>query len=235
MTATPHKGDPENFCLFLELLDRDVYGSVKSLEEAMRRHHAPFYLRRTKEALVSFPDPETGEVKKLFTKREVRTRLFRARWRRVRFLRRAHPVRRGPVHQGVRGRQRPRPCSRLHNGDAPAPLRFQRLRRAPQPRAHARQAAEDPRRPGEVPDRSRSRIGCRTTSTICPRTSSMEIEASSKGWSPPSIQPRCARRFSGSASSSSRRALSNGARSRSKLREAEEGPFGQQRLQRPEA
>ena len=37
MTATPHKGDPENFCLFLELLDRDVYGDVKSLEEAMRR------------------------------------------------------------------------------------------------------------------------------------------------------------------------------------------------------
>jgi SNF2-related domain/Tripartite tricarboxylate transporter family receptor len=33
MTATPHKGDPENFCLFLELLDRDIYGSVKSLEE----------------------------------------------------------------------------------------------------------------------------------------------------------------------------------------------------------
>src|ERR1022692_1014153 len=32
MTATPHKGDPENFCLFLELLDRDIYGSVKSLE-----------------------------------------------------------------------------------------------------------------------------------------------------------------------------------------------------------
>jgi superfamily II DNA or RNA helicase len=76
MTATPHKGDPENFCLFLELLDRDIYGSVKSLEEAMRRHHAPFYLRRTKEALVSFPDPETGEVKKLFTKREVRTASF---------------------------------------------------------------------------------------------------------------------------------------------------------------
>jgi superfamily II DNA or RNA helicase len=76
MTATPHKGDPENFCLFLELLDRDIYGSVKSLEEAMRRHHAPFYLRRTKEAFVSFPDPETGEVKKLFTKREVRTASF---------------------------------------------------------------------------------------------------------------------------------------------------------------
>jgi superfamily II DNA or RNA helicase len=76
MTATPHKGDPENFCLFLELLDRDIYGSVKSLEEAMRRHHAPFYLRRTKEALVSFPDPVMGDVKKLFTKREVRTASF---------------------------------------------------------------------------------------------------------------------------------------------------------------
>src|SRR6266480_6255451 len=47
MTATPHKGDPENFCLFLSLLDKDVYGDVQSLEEAMKRHAAPFYLRRT--------------------------------------------------------------------------------------------------------------------------------------------------------------------------------------------
>src|SRR5690606_40938363 len=77
MTATPHKGDPENFRLFLSLLDRDVYGDVKSLEEAMRRHEAPFYLRRLKEALVAFPDPETGEVKKLFTNRDVRTTKFR--------------------------------------------------------------------------------------------------------------------------------------------------------------
>jgi len=76
MTATPHKGDPENFRLFLSLLDRDVYGDVKSLEEAMRRQSAPFYLRRLKEALVSFPDPETGEAKRLFTKRDVRTIKF---------------------------------------------------------------------------------------------------------------------------------------------------------------
>src|SRR5436190_11066852 len=76
MTATPHKGDPENFCLFLELLDRDVYGDVKSLEEAMRRQEAPFYLRRVKEALVSFPDVETGKVKALFTRRVVRTTEF---------------------------------------------------------------------------------------------------------------------------------------------------------------
>ena len=76
MTATPHKGDPENFCLFLELLDRDVYGDVKSLEEAMRKQEAPFYLRRVKEALVSFPDQQTGKAKALFTKRIVRTTEF---------------------------------------------------------------------------------------------------------------------------------------------------------------
>src|ERR1035441_2225588 len=76
MTATPHKGDPENFCLFLELLDRDVYGDVKSLEEAMKKQEAPFYLRRVKEALVSFPDPETGKSKQLFTRRVVRTTDF---------------------------------------------------------------------------------------------------------------------------------------------------------------
>ena len=76
MTATPHKGDPDNFCLFLSLLDRDAYGNVRSLEEAMRRNEAPFYLRRTKEALVTFPDPNTGEVRKLFTKRRVKTAAF---------------------------------------------------------------------------------------------------------------------------------------------------------------
>jgi len=73
MTATPHKGDPKNFCLFLELLDKDVYGDVKSLEEAMKRNSAPFYLRRTKESLIHFPDPDTGEVKKIFKDRDVQT------------------------------------------------------------------------------------------------------------------------------------------------------------------
>ncbi|MBN1887668.1 MAG: DUF3883 domain-containing protein [Thermoflexales bacterium] len=76
MTATPHKGDPKNFCLFLELLDRDVYGDVKSIEEAMRRREAPFYLRRVKEAMVTFPDPDTGQVKALFTRRSVQTAEF---------------------------------------------------------------------------------------------------------------------------------------------------------------
>jgi hypothetical protein len=35
LTATPHKGDPANFTLFLQLLDRDAYADVKSIKEAM--------------------------------------------------------------------------------------------------------------------------------------------------------------------------------------------------------
>lgn len=76
MTATPHKGDPANFALFLQLLDRDVYGDVSSLEQAMVNRDAPFYLRRVKEALVTFPHPDTGEVRSLFTKRIVKTAKF---------------------------------------------------------------------------------------------------------------------------------------------------------------
>ncbi len=56
LTATPHKGDPENFSLFLQLLDADAYADVKSIREAMDRRRAPFYLRRTKEAMVYFPE-----------------------------------------------------------------------------------------------------------------------------------------------------------------------------------
>jgi len=55
LTATPHRGDPQNFSLFLHLLDPDCYADVKSIREAMDRKRAPFYLRRTKEAMVYFP------------------------------------------------------------------------------------------------------------------------------------------------------------------------------------
>ncbi|GJQ57395.1 MAG: DUF3883 domain-containing protein [Candidatus Scalindua sp. AMX11] len=73
MTATPHKGETKNFNLFLKLLDRDVYGDVKSLEHAIVLRSAPFYLRRVKEAMVTFPDPDTSKSKSLFTKRNVHT------------------------------------------------------------------------------------------------------------------------------------------------------------------
>ncbi len=76
MTATPHKGDPEHFRRFLTLLDKDVYADVASLQQAMKRKSAPFYLRRVKEALVDFPDPATGKAKQLFRKRDVSTTAF---------------------------------------------------------------------------------------------------------------------------------------------------------------
>lgn len=72
LTATPHKGDPQNFSLFLQLLDEDAYADVKSIREAMDRRRAPFYLRRTKEAMVYFPQRNPDgrwEARKIFTKR----------------------------------------------------------------------------------------------------------------------------------------------------------------------
>jgi len=72
MTATPHKGDPRNFSLFLQLLDADVYADVRSIQEAMERRRAPFYLRRTKEAMVYFPERQSDGswvARKIFTKR----------------------------------------------------------------------------------------------------------------------------------------------------------------------
>ena len=72
LTATPHKGDPKNFTLFLQLLDQDAYADVKSIREAMDRRRAPFYLRRTKEAMVYFPERQpNGEwnARPVFTRR----------------------------------------------------------------------------------------------------------------------------------------------------------------------
>ena len=76
LTATPHKGDPHNFTLFLQLLDRDAYADVKSIREAMERRRAPFYLRRTKEAMVYFPERQPDgawAAQPVFTKRITRT------------------------------------------------------------------------------------------------------------------------------------------------------------------
>lgn len=72
LTATPHKGDPVNFTLFLQLLDPDVYADVRSIREAIARRRAPFYLRRTKEAMVYFPERQPDGAwasRPIFTKR----------------------------------------------------------------------------------------------------------------------------------------------------------------------
>ncbi len=72
LTATPHKGDPANFTFFLQLLDEDAYADVCSIREAMGGRRAPFYLRRTKEAMVHFPErgsEGSWVARKIFTKR----------------------------------------------------------------------------------------------------------------------------------------------------------------------
>jgi len=79
MTATPHKGDPANFSLFLQLLDADAFADVKSIQQAMERRRAPFYLRRTKEAMVYFPERNqdgSWTANKIFTKRITHTADF---------------------------------------------------------------------------------------------------------------------------------------------------------------
>ncbi len=76
LTATPHKGDPTNFSLFLQLLDEDAYADVRSIRQAMEQRRAPFYLRRTKEAMVYFPERQpdgTWAARKIFTKRITHT------------------------------------------------------------------------------------------------------------------------------------------------------------------
>ena len=80
LTATPHKGDAASFTRFLQLLDQDAYADVKSIEQAMERRRAPFYLRRTKEAMVYFPSQDDAgqwAAKPVFTKRIPHTAAFR--------------------------------------------------------------------------------------------------------------------------------------------------------------
>src|SRR2546426_3726407 len=79
LTATPHKGDPENLSLFLQLLDQDAFADVRSIRQAMAERRAPFYIRRLKEAMVYFPERQpdgTWVAKKIFTRRLPRTVRF---------------------------------------------------------------------------------------------------------------------------------------------------------------
>ena len=67
LTATPHKGDPDNFLLLLQLLDRDLFSNTKILQEAVRQRENPIFLRRLKEDMKGF------DGKPLFPPRHVHT------------------------------------------------------------------------------------------------------------------------------------------------------------------
>ena len=53
MTATPHKGDVENFRHFMSLLDHDVF-SETAVGESLKDKSNPFIIRRIKENLKNF-------------------------------------------------------------------------------------------------------------------------------------------------------------------------------------
>ncbi len=54
MTATPHKGDDENFRLLLALLDDKVFASLAGARRALDRDNSPYFLRRMKERMRFF-------------------------------------------------------------------------------------------------------------------------------------------------------------------------------------
>src|SRR5699024_7170869 len=53
LTATPHKGDSENFRHLMKLIDEDVFTS-STVNESLREKSNPFIIRRLKENLKNF-------------------------------------------------------------------------------------------------------------------------------------------------------------------------------------
>ena len=71
LTATPHKGDPENFRLFLDLIEPGFFATNKMITESVKNKDNPLFIRRVKEDLKDF------EGKPLFLPRHVRTIAFK--------------------------------------------------------------------------------------------------------------------------------------------------------------
>ncbi len=70
LTATPHRGDSENFRLFLDLLQPGAFATTTMLDESIRAGDNPLFIRRLKEDLRDF------EGKPLFLPRQVKTMSF---------------------------------------------------------------------------------------------------------------------------------------------------------------
>lgn len=67
LTATPHKGDPENFRLLLDLLIPGLFSDTEILLEAIRRNENPILLRRMKEDLHDFDGKPIFKPRKSYT------------------------------------------------------------------------------------------------------------------------------------------------------------------------
>ncbi len=71
LTATPHRGDPENFRLLLDLLEPGFFADISMLTESIENKDNPLFLRRLKEDLKDFDGapifpPRTVETVKYY-------------------------------------------------------------------------------------------------------------------------------------------------------------------------
>lgn len=71
LTATPHRGDPENFRLFLDLLQPGFFANTEMLAASIQNKDNPLFLRRLKEDLKGFDSAP------LFPPRQVKTIKYR--------------------------------------------------------------------------------------------------------------------------------------------------------------
>ncbi|RLF39636.1 MAG: helicase, partial [Thermoplasmata archaeon] len=82
LTATPHRGDPDNFRLFLDLLEPGFFASNEMLKESIENKDNPLFLRRLKEDLKNldgspiFPPRDIKTIK--FTLSDEEKRLYNA-------------------------------------------------------------------------------------------------------------------------------------------------------------
>ncbi|MBO3798318.1 MAG: helicase-related protein [Thermoproteota archaeon] len=67
LTATPHRGDPSNFRLFLNLLEPGFFATNEMLEESIRNKDNPLFLRRLKEDLKNFDGTPLFPPRKVIT------------------------------------------------------------------------------------------------------------------------------------------------------------------------
>ena len=71
LTATPHRGNPESFRLFLDLLMPGFFATSELIEESLKNKDNPLFIRRLKEDLKDF------EGKPIFTNRYPKTIKYR--------------------------------------------------------------------------------------------------------------------------------------------------------------
>ncbi|MFQ5352623.1 MAG: DEAD/DEAH box helicase, partial [Candidatus Binatia bacterium] len=71
LTATPHRGDEENFRLFLDLLRPGFFAKAELLRESVERKENPLFVRRLKE------DMKTFDGRPIFPPRHVKTVTFK--------------------------------------------------------------------------------------------------------------------------------------------------------------